>query len=337
MLSTGNDPKPRSTIGSAAPRVSVVMPVRNTERYIDEAIRSVRSQTMHDLELLVVLNGSTDASEEIANRHANEDTRIRILKCPETGTSFAMNWGVKHARADWIARLDGDDIWLRQKLEKQLQLVTAHPDLGAVATFGEIVSESGKVVAQFSAGGPINRREFSEMRDDSLISLLSSSVMFSKNASNEVGGHRVDLVTAQDVDFWNRIADKHTILSVPEVAVHYRMHTGSASFRKFFTQATTARMVAWNMRLRRSGKAELDFEEYRKVESRWSKRRKLKIALRDRSRYCYRHGGVLLANNHWQGAFWLIASVLLYPAAPIKKGFHQNLHGGLSRLFRFCL
>lgn len=322
---------------NSIPKVSVVMPVKNAERYIDAAIDSVRIQTMPDLELLVVLNGSTDSSEEIAGHHAAEDSRIRILNCPKTGASYAMNWGVERARADWIARLDADDIWLQHKLEKQLLLVNANPDLGAVATYGEIISESGRVVARFSAGGPTTREEFDCMRNDSLISLLSSSVMFSRRAALEIGGHQVDLATAQDVDFWNRIADKYTILSVPEVSVYYRMHTSSTSSRKFFSQAVNARMVALNMRLRRSGQRELSLVEYRKVEDLWSIRRKLKVALRDRSRYCYRHGGVLLVNKQWQGSLWLIVSVLLYPAAPIKKARHQNVLGRLAKAWRLCL
>lgn len=326
---TMNDPTPTSDAPQwteVTPRVSVVMPVKDAERFLDEALATARHQTVTDIEILVVLNGSTDASEAIAMTHSAEDARVKVEHCPNIGASQAMNWGVNLARAPWIARLDADDIWLPRKLEKQLELIDANPDIGAVATFGDIISEDGRVVARFSAGGPTSRDEFEQMRNESLIFLLSPSLMFSREISSELGGHQVSLGTAaEDVDFWNRIADNHLILSVPEVLVHYRVHTGSASSLRYFTQALNTRMIEYNMKRRRNGENELGIGDYKKVESSWSLRRKIRVSLRDRSRFYYRRGGALLANKNWRGAWWLLASTLLYPLAPIKKVRRQAM------------
>lgn len=327
-----HNPVPDAAEGSEeSPRVSVVMPVKDAERFLDAAITSARNQTITDIEILVVLNGSTDASEAIALQHASEDSRIRVLHCPTVGASPAMNWGVEAARSPWIARLDADDIWLPEKLERQLDVVDLHRDLGAVATFGEIISESGRAVARFSSGGPTSREEFEEMRDGSLIFLLSPSLMFSRQVSRHIGGHQVDLGTAaEDLDFWNRIADNHLILSVPELLVQYRVHTGSASSQRFLLQALNTRMIEFNMLRRRAGEGEIGIDEYKAIERSWPIRRKIRVGLRDRSRYYYRRGGALLANNEPLGAWWILLSFLLYPSAPFRKFRAQAMMSRVS-------
>src|SRR6185312_11343579 len=105
---------------SDTPAVSVVMSVRNVAKYVDLAIESVLGQTFSDFEFLIVDDGSKDATDKILKDYARRDTRIRILTGPERGLSMALNLGISEARAPLLARMDGDDICLPTRFEKQV-------------------------------------------------------------------------------------------------------------------------------------------------------------------------------------------------------------------------
>lgn len=104
-----------------APLVSVIMPAYNAEKYIEEAVSSVLSQTYKNWELLILDDCSSDCTAEIAEYFASLDTRIRLLRNPQNmGVAKTRNRGFDIAKGEWIALLDSDDVWHSDKLEKQL-------------------------------------------------------------------------------------------------------------------------------------------------------------------------------------------------------------------------
>jgi len=113
--------------------VSTIMPFLNSEKFIQEAIESVFAQTYHDWELLLVDDGSSDRSTEIALRYAKQHPdRVRYFDHDghqNRGASVARNLGIRNARGKYIAFLDADDIWLRHKLEQQVPILDAHPEV----------------------------------------------------------------------------------------------------------------------------------------------------------------------------------------------------------------
>lgn len=121
---------------SMPPAVTVVVPVYNGERFLDETIRSVLAQTYEDWELLVVDDGSTDGSVAIARQHADvSGGRVRCLEHPghsNRGVSASRNLGLHHARGPYLALLDQDDVWAPGKLAEQVALMEAHPEAGMV-------------------------------------------------------------------------------------------------------------------------------------------------------------------------------------------------------------
>lgn len=130
-------PMPRAVHGARlSPRVSVIMPFLDVERYISEAIASVLGQTLADWELLLVDDGSTDESRAIAARYAREDPdRIRLLNHPgrvNRGTAASRNLGMAEAQGEYIAFLDADDIFDRKRLQHHARLLDADPGLGLV-------------------------------------------------------------------------------------------------------------------------------------------------------------------------------------------------------------
>ena len=125
--------------------VSIVMPAYNAERYIAESIRSVLAQTFADWELLVIDDGSADDTAAIVQRQAAEDERIRFLKNDRNrGVSATRSRGVREARGEWIAFLDSDDLWLPEKLERQLALAEIHPDAALTYTASAFMNTDGK-------------------------------------------------------------------------------------------------------------------------------------------------------------------------------------------------
>ena len=104
-----------------APLVSVIMPLYNAERYVEEAISSVRSQTLTDWELIVVDDGSTDGSAEIVSGISARDGRIKLISHKENrGAAEARNTCLSHVRGAYVAYMDSDDLWMPEKLERQL-------------------------------------------------------------------------------------------------------------------------------------------------------------------------------------------------------------------------
>lgn len=116
----------------STPAVTCIVIVYNGEVYLDEAIRSVIRQTCPDWELIVVDDGSSDGSREIARRHGRTDGRIRLVTHPDRrnhGTGAARNLGLSASRGSFVGFLDADDVWEATKIEEQLELFAQHPDV----------------------------------------------------------------------------------------------------------------------------------------------------------------------------------------------------------------
>jgi glycosyltransferase involved in cell wall biosynthesis len=137
--------------------VSVVIPVRNGARYLGEAIESVLSQGIRELDLIVVDNGSTDGSRAVAESFG---VPVRLIDEPRRGAAHARNSGAALARGEYLAFLDADDLWATGKLARQMQELEARQDVDMVFTFGENflspeLTEAQRLEVRFATGiGP---------------------------------------------------------------------------------------------------------------------------------------------------------------------------------------
>lgn len=104
-------------------KVSIIVPVYNAEKFIEETIRSVKAQTEENWELILAENGSEDKSGEILEKIAASDDRVRVLRLGKTGAAGARNEGLKVARGRYIAFLDADDLWKPEKLEHEIRFM----------------------------------------------------------------------------------------------------------------------------------------------------------------------------------------------------------------------
>jgi glycosyltransferase involved in cell wall biosynthesis len=220
------------------PRISVVMPVWNGEKYLAAAVDSILAQTLADFEFIVVDDGSTDGTAKIlASYH---DPRLRIFRREHAGIVVALNFGMAQARAAWIARQDADDISLPRRLEAQwqtLQLnsqaVLAHTD---VKFIGE---EIPAVQARFP-----RTRAFMALRLCYLCPIAHSTVLFKKETALAVGGYLPEERHAEDYSLWGRMLEHGEFVGLPERLLEFRIHPLSVSKQNLETQMALAKKIA---------------------------------------------------------------------------------------------
>ena len=122
--------------------VTVVLPAYNVGPYVAEAVQSVLEQTYEMLELIVVDDGSTD--DTVEQLQAIHDDRLRVIRQSNAGSSAARNTGIVAGRGEWIAFIDGDDVWLPQKLERHVAYLRARPDADLTFAWSRVVDERGR-------------------------------------------------------------------------------------------------------------------------------------------------------------------------------------------------
>lgn len=214
------------------PRVSVVMPVRDGERWLDEAVGSILAQTMHELELVVVDDGSTDGSPRLLAGAAERDARVRILRHDRQGLTAALDRGVRASQAEYVARMDADDVALPQRLELQAAFLDARPDVALVG---------GAVIATDEEGKPCGTLRYPVGDRAIRVALrryncfVHPAVMFRRSAYLQAGGYRID--RAQDYDLWLRLAEEWRLANLSEPVLRYRQHRHQISVAGASTQA----------------------------------------------------------------------------------------------------
>jgi glycosyltransferase involved in cell wall biosynthesis len=192
----------------APPPVSILMPVRNEERFLPAALESIRRQTLHDWELVAVDDGSTDATAAILHAAAGSDPRIRVLRTATRGLVAALNAGLEACRSPLVARMDADDISHPRRLELQASFLSDNPANGLAASafrhFPRSHIKSGMLAYEdwqnsLTSHDAILRDLFVESP------FVHPSVMFRKDVVIKAGGYR-DMGWAEDYDLWLRLA-----------------------------------------------------------------------------------------------------------------------------------
>ncbi|HEX3801326.1 MAG TPA: glycosyltransferase [Solirubrobacteraceae bacterium] len=207
------------------PRVSVVMPAYNSARTIEQAVGSVLEQTMAEFELIVVDDGSTDATA--ATVAGVVDERVRLVTRENGGTSAARNTGIEQAQGEWIAFLDADDLWLPNKLERQLTLMAAVP--GCLASQGSayLVDDQLNRLA-LRRCIPVESPLLTFLRFQNLPNAGSSWIV-RHDLLDRIGGFDTTLPRIEDWDFSIRLARFAKPLCIDEPLALYRYHESNRS------------------------------------------------------------------------------------------------------------
>ena len=217
-----------------APLVSVLLPYRDVETTIDEALDGVLAERGDVLELIAIDDGSVDGSAARVAHRAAQDRRIVAVEGPGRGIAAALRLGLEVARApEWIARMDGDDVWVPGRLEAQVDALRAHPSLGAVGTLIEAFPDEAVAggMRRYVAWQNALRTPDDHVRDLFVEApLCHPSVMLRRRALVEVGGFR-DVDWPEDYDLWMRLhAAGHTLGKVDLVGLRWRQREGRLTF-----------------------------------------------------------------------------------------------------------
>jgi glycosyltransferase involved in cell wall biosynthesis len=211
--------------------ISVLLPVYNVEDYVAEALASIQSQSFTDIEIVVVDDGSTDGTRAIVERAAAVDARIKVIGSQANhGLPEALNLGLKVCQAPFIARMDGDDIALPARLEKQLRFLEENPCIALVGCATMAIDQSGLPIAGLGVSRkPVSAEEIGNTM------LLASPCLHIWLARREVydtlSGYR-DMWAAEDYDFLLRaISAGFQITNLLEPLMLIRKRSGNISSR----------------------------------------------------------------------------------------------------------
>jgi len=211
--------------------VSVIIPSYNCGKYIKEAIESVFSQTYKNFEIIVIDDDSTDDTEYSLKEYIG---KITYFKQPHRGAASSRNEGLKRAKGDFIAFLDADDVWEKEKLEKQIKYLEEHPEAGMVYTdLYRIDMRTNRLLSRWSEVFPVKEGfVFKDLIEKNFIQ--TSSTLMKKEVIECIGFFDETFKAYEDIDYWVRIAEKFKIGYIPEPLVKYRMFPGTLSQKPFW-------------------------------------------------------------------------------------------------------
>jgi glycosyltransferase involved in cell wall biosynthesis len=213
-------------MNSNKPRISVLMPIYNCSKYLKESIQSVLSQIFNDFELLLIDDGSSDDTSSIINSFT--DSRIRYFRNEENkGLIYSLNWGLTLATGTYIARMDGDDIIVPERLQRQYEFMENHPEVDIAGSWYYVsVTMNVCYVPIFPEQCRIHLLANPPLAHPTVI-MRTDSLKKHQLCYNS------EYIHAEDYFLWAEASTKGlTITNIPEPLLIYRIHDHQVSFKK---------------------------------------------------------------------------------------------------------
>ena len=211
--------------GGQAPEVSVVVAAYNMGRYVEAAVQSVLEQSMSDLEVIVVDDGSTDDTAVVVESFV-DNPRVHLIRQENAGQPRAKNAGLRKARGRFIAFCDADDLWVRDKLEKQLPIFGSDPQVGVVYSQVATIDPESRRTGEIIGDGP-SGDVLSELFVENFVPFGSAVVR--REVLDTLGLFDEDLAMGIDWDLWLRVAVHWKFSFVREPLYLYRVWPGQMS------------------------------------------------------------------------------------------------------------
>jgi len=207
------------------------MPVYQAEPYLEEAAESILAQSFDDFELLVLDDGSTDASPRILAALAARDDRIRVFVAQHAGLVSRLNDGIAQARGIYIARMDADDVSYPERFEQQVAYLEANPECVAVGTAVDEIDPDGRIIRSMDI-----RTTHEEIADRLLQgdggALIHASAMYRSDALHSVGGYRSGFDGGEDMDLHLRLSEFGRLANLPDRLFLYRKNFNGMTFSR---------------------------------------------------------------------------------------------------------
>ncbi|RYE05563.1 MAG: glycosyltransferase [Rickettsiaceae bacterium] len=214
-----------NNLSSQAPMVSIILPTYNREHFIGEAISSVLSQNYHNFELIIVDDGSTDKTHDIVSTF--KDSRIKYYYQHNKGRSSARNLALSIACGEYIAFLDSDDLYLKNKLVIQVEYMNNHPETSMIYTSARYIDEEGRL-SGFGYNAIVSGFIYRHIAFFLPVTITLPTVMVVKNVFQKVGIFDENMHRFEDTDMWRRISKHFKIDALPTVTCYLRTHNDNS-------------------------------------------------------------------------------------------------------------
>lgn len=235
--------------------VSVLMPVYNGERYLDQAVKSIINQTYKNIEIVIIDDGSFDRSIEIIKYYMSLDGRVKAYFLPHSGLVAALNYGLVKCKGDFVVRMDADDIALPNRVERLFSCIV-RSQLLVVGSAVSLMDESGKRLRDGNVPVGVEKVK-NRLRHSSCI--FHPTVIFRRESVLSAGGYRSQFKAAEDYDLWLRLAEKGGLNNISDVLLLYRVHASSVSAQKIESQALSSAAALAAFYIRNNGDDENSF------------------------------------------------------------------------------
>lgn len=206
------------------PLVSVIMPVYNSDKYLQRTIDSILSQTYRNFELIIIDDGSTDKSPRIIK--AMKDSRVKLIAQKNKGVSASRNRGIRMAKGTFIAMHDGDDISDPARFQKQIDFLHRHPEVGLLGTNLRLINESGTLIG---ASDLLTNPDDLKLAEIFSNQIAQGSVMIRRDVLMQTELYDTSMSHAEDTDLWRRVSHLTDIANIKEPLYEYRIHSEGAS------------------------------------------------------------------------------------------------------------
>lgn len=203
--------------------ITVLMSTYNDEKYIETSIKSILDQTYPYFEFIIVNDGSTDNTLQIIKRF--HDDRIIVINKSNTGLSDSLNVGISRSKYEWIARMDGDDIALPDRLEKQVKMIGA--DVAVIG--GQVDYLSSTDIVTPCALFPISDRIIRFYLGLGVGKIVHPTALLNKSILQKIGGYDINLFGAEDFDLWIRLCHYGKLINIPDKVLLYRKNPNGVS------------------------------------------------------------------------------------------------------------
>jgi len=302
--------------------VAVVIAAYQAQAYLAECVESVLRQSLNSLHVVIVDDGSTDRTLRIA--HAISDRRVSVLTGPNRGPAHARNRGVRASPpARYVAFLDADDLWDRDKLEVQTRYLDEHPEVVAVGCRMRYVSSTGQPLG--TTGDVVDDEAQAAIGRGELFPFHTSSMVVRREVFCQINGFDEFLGTqgSEDLDLCARIARGGRLACLSAVLGSVRIHPDSFMMRRRPDVNRAARFVRLRLQSRDRG-GDLTWTDFlQRDPPTWRERR------RDVVEQAYRRAALMVGERHWPGAAaWFGAALLIDPRYTIARVYRQRWAAG---------
>jgi len=299
-------------------KISIILPSYNGEQFINEAIKSVLSQTFKNFDFYLINNGSNDNTLEIMKKYCLNDNRIKIINNYKITPKFkSVNETLNKLKYKWVSVIDDDDILFKNKYEYQINYLNKHPKIKVLSNLATYITDGVN-----SYGKSINQLKyqnscFNLIQNKKNVGLTGPGVLFDKDIILKLGGFRDKFWPADDTDMWTRVAENgFVVYSNPKIFIKYRVHKSSITTSNFLLSKTKDKWVNDCLQKRLLKKKELSYDDFCETLKKKPIMYKMSLYFNNRCDYHFRSSIIYLVDKNY--FFFLIKLILSFIHNPLR-------------------